>query len=77
MDIEITKVYDDDGFNLAHISARNNDHRTLDVLIHYSFQYWAKYNNVTKSMSLDLLQEWVNERPKPPILLLSNVANGS
>ena len=57
---------DDKGFNLAHIAALNNDHKTLDILISYSFSYWDRLNDITRSMSIHLLHEWVNQESRPP-----------
>lgn len=71
--IDVTKVYDDRGFNLTHICAQNNDHVTLDILITYIFGYWERKNlDVTRSMSLSLLLEWVNEPSRTSISENSN-----
>ena len=60
--IDVTKVYDERGFNLTHLCSQNNDHTSLDILITYIFGYWEKKNqDVSRSMSLSLLYEWVNE----------------
>jgi hypothetical protein len=38
--IDITKVYDERGFNMAHIAAMNNDPHGLDMMLNYIFYYW-------------------------------------
>jgi len=65
--IDLTKVYDERGFNLVHLASLNADHKTLDVLIAKSFEYWDSLNMKDQNQSLALLKQWVNEPSRPPI----------
>lgn len=47
--LDLTKVFDERGFTLVHISSSNSDSKTLDVLINQQFKYWEIANRVSKS----------------------------
>ena len=38
--VDVTQIYDERGFTLAHISCQNNDHKSLMVLIAYAYSFW-------------------------------------
>ena len=75
--IDLTKVYDDRGFNLIHLASLNSDHKTLDVLIYKAFDYWDNLNMEDRTQSLSLLKQWVNEPSRPPLKIRTSSFLGS
>lgn len=38
--VDVTQIYDERGFTLAHIVCQNNDSKSLMVLIAYAYSFW-------------------------------------
>ena len=40
VEIDVIEVYDERGYNLAHICSQNNDPICLNILINYALLFW-------------------------------------
>ena len=48
VEIDVSEVYDEKGYNLIHICAQNNDYICLNILINYAFLYWNNNKDINK-----------------------------